>query len=338
MSFAETAVLPGAPLDAATRLTALLDRAEGRVRRRFLRLVREGTTLVDLEGVALLLEQGQAQAAIQVMSQDIGPGLATALDAAYTAAGLSTAEVLRSQVDTLFDFNTTNQRAVAAQQSTRLRLVREFTSEQRLASSRFLQDAFARGLAPVEQARVLRLSIGLTDHQAQTVLNYRRQLESLDTRALTRQLRDRRFDSTLRTAAARGQPLTTAQIDRMTDRYQERWVRFRAQTIAETESLAAVGAAEEELFEQAVEAGVVQAADVVNTWRTNPPNVRASHRAMNNQKRALGEKFQSGLGNFLRFPGDPQAPAADRVRCKCNVVREVKREARSASRRGRAAA
>ncbi len=329
MSFAETVVAPAGRINSASRLVALLERSEGRVRRRYLRLVRESGQLATLEEVAALLEAGRMEQALAMLTDELGPSLSSSLEQVYAQAGLSAAEVLRSQVDTLFDFNLANPRAVRSLQDTRLRLVREFGFEQRLASQVFLEEAFAAGLAPIEQARVLKRSIGLTQHQARIIQNYRRQLQNRSAGALTRALRDRRFDSTIARSIALDRPLTTAQIDRMVGRYTERWVQFRAQTIAKTETLAAAGAADLELWEQAVEEGVISADDVFNTWRTSGRrNVRDSHRAMNGQKRRLGVPFDSGLGSKLRFPGDPQAPAADRINCHCVVARQLRRGAR----------
>jgi hypothetical protein len=211
-------------------------------------------------------------------------------------------------------------------QQTRLRLVREFTEHQRRSTQLFLEDAFRRGLAPIEQARELKRSIGLTQHQAQSVVNFRRQLERRSPAALQRQLRDRRYDSTLTRAIREDRPLTAAQIERQVDRYRERWIQYRAQTIAITESSAAASAADEELWRQAIESGEIGADELVNTWRTSGrANRRDSHIAMEGQQRPIGVPFTSGDGNALRFPGDPLAPASDRIRCYCVVSRELRR-------------
>lgn len=315
---------PTGPIDHAARMAALLDRMEPIVRRRFLRLIAESRTLATLEDIAELLEFGFVDEAITTLTQDIGPSLSTAIEQVYVASGLSTAEVLRSQVDTLFDFNMANQRAVDDLAITRLRLVREFGVQQRLATQVFLQDAFARGLAPIEQARILKDSIGLTEYQARIIENYRQNLENRSTRALTRELRDRRFDPTVQRAIDTDVPLRQAQIDRMVQRYRERWIRFRAQTIAETESVRAASAADNELWRQAIEDGVLPAEALINTWRTTlRANRRPSHVFMEGQVRIFGEPFRSGAGNLLRYPGDINAPASDTIRCRCVVARSI---------------
>lgn len=323
MSFAETAILPGESFDQLNRLIGLLDRAEGRVRRQFLRLVRDTNALADLESIASLLEIGDIEGAL-AFADEIAPNLVTTLDQVYTASGLNSAEFLRSRVDTLFDFNTTNARSVRALQESRLRLVREFTTGQRQATQEFLQDAFRRGLSPIEQARELQQSIGLTRHQAKSVTNFRLMLENRDPQVLTRTLRDRRFDASIRRAIREDIPLTAKQIDRQVGRYRDRWVRHRADTIARTETLAAASAADEELFRQAIDAGVIEENQVVSIWRARLRNTRDSHLSpLNGQKRPFGEPFRSNAGVRLRFPGDPSAPAAERINCQCVVQRDI---------------
>lgn len=333
MSFPiESAVLPARRIASLNRIVALLRNAETRVARRFLELVDAAQAVQSLEEIADLIEAGRLSQALAVADR-IGPGVSTALEGAYVAAGLSAAEVLRSQTGSLMEFNSLNARAQSYLTAQRLRLVRELSDETRRAARVLIDDAFQRGLAPVEQARALQHSIGLTERQARAVANYRRLLERGSAEALERRLRDRRFDPSVRRAISGERALTRDQIDRMVERYRERYVRYRAQTIAETESRAAVHAGDEELWRQAIEEGEISADRIVNTWRTRgDARVRDSHRSMDGQSQAFGDLFVSGRGNQLRFPGDPNAPAADTVRCRCVLVRE----ALEAQARGRA--
>jgi hypothetical protein len=319
-------LIPDTRLDDLSRVAALIERAEPRVARRFLQLIEGTTSLQSLETVAGLLEVGNIPAALAEFG-GVAEGLATSLELAYRTSGLNAAEVLRSQVDTVFDFNSLNRRSVAALERERLRLVAEFTAEQRVASRILLRDAFGRGLAPIEQARILKGSIGLTAKQSQGVVNFRRLLEEGSERSLrtvlSRQNRDRRFDPSIRGAIRGDRVLSATQIDRMVERNRERAVQLRARTIARTETVAAVHAGDEELWRQAIEDGVIQADQVVSTWHIAFKNVRPSHVAMNNQKRPFGVPFLSGDGNQLRFPGDPRGPASDTINCQCVVGREI---------------
>lgn len=319
---------PGAGLDDLARLTALLDRAEPRVRRRFLELVNGARAVSSLENIADLIDQGRIDDALRV-SEGVAPGLATQLEQVYTAAGISSAAAISRGVDDLFDFNAINARSVGVLNRERLRLVAEFSAGQRQASGILLRDAFERGLAPIEQARILRGSIGLTARQAQSVTNFRALLQSGQARqlreALGRQLRDRRFDSSIRAAARGERVLSGAQIDRMVERYNDRFIQFRARTITRTETVAAVGAGDLEAFEQSIESGLVQPQEVISTWRTaGDERVRPSHNAMDGQEQPFGQPFTSGDGNSLRFPGDPMGPPSDTINCRCVVARRLR--------------
>lgn len=305
------------------RMIALLDRADARMRRRFLQLVDGAATVQSLEAIADLLEAGRIDEALALGDQ-LGPGFASTWEQVYTEAGLSAAAVIQASRSTVLEFNTLNPRSVANLQLTRGRLIRELTDSQRGATLELLMDAQRRGLAPVEQARALRSSLGLTQHQAQAVTNYRRLLETGSREALDRQLRDRRFDRTIRSAINRGEPLTREQIDRMTDRYRERWLNFRARTVAETESLRAVHAGDEEMWQQAIDVGDVNPDELINQWRTRPDEKRRpSHAAMEGQRRPFKEPFTSGAGAQLRYPGDPSAPARETIKCRCVVARTI---------------
>ncbi len=316
-----------------TDIAALIDRMEPQMRRRWLRLIDASKDLATLEEIAALLEAGRIDDAL-IVTDGIADGFASSLEQVYSSVGLNSAEVLRSQVDTLFDFSTLNARSVRTLSKERLRLVTDFTQTQGAATRTILSDAFERGLAPIEQARALKGSIGLTQKQSQHVINFRHQLESGNrasiNAALRRQLRDKRFDGTLRAVARGDRILTPAQIDRMVDRYREKYIQFRANVIARTETVAAIHAGEREMWIQAVESGAVLPKDVESTWFTAADErVRPSHVFMNGQKRELDETFTSGFGSSLRFPGDPLGPRIDTVNCRCVVARKLKRSARN---------
>ena len=324
-----TVTAPEASLGSLARITTLLDRAEPAVRRRFIQLTNAAKQIGTLEEIAGLLEAGRIEEALAI-TDGISQGLVSQLEQVYAAAGFSSAAALRSQTDTLFEFNAINARSVATLQTERLRLVREFNSQQRAATRILLEDAFTRGLAPIEQARVIRESISLSSSQARAVVNYRRLLSegtpgSLG-QVLERKLRDKRFDPSVRAAARGDRVLTSAQIDRMVVRYEERFVAFRARTIARTETVAAVGAGDLEMWNQAIESGVVDPQDVINEWSTAADErVRPSHNFMNKQQQPFGEAFTSGAGNRLRFPGDPLGPPSDTINCRCVVGRALKK-------------
>lgn len=311
-------------------LLRLLDAAEPRVRRAWLDAVGRARAVRSLEAIARLIERGRLDEAMDAMDQAL-PGFVSALEAEFARSGVAVMAGASSHLGRLLEFNAINEGAVASLQRTRAALIRELGDEQRRATLALLQGFADRGEDPRVQARILRASIGLTERQAAAVANYRRLLLSGDREALERRLRDRRFDARTRAAVRGERALTRAEVSVMVDRYRERYVAYRARTIARTESLRAVNEGAEEAVAQLVNAGAVEPAAVRRTWRTaRDEKVRGSHRAMHGQERAFGEAFVSGRGNALMYPGDPRAPAEDTVNCRCVLAVYVPRVSRRA--------
>jgi hypothetical protein len=114
-------------------------------------------------------------------------------------------------------------------------------------------NSMAAGHPPAKMASLIREHIGLTEYQAQQVANYRADLETLNTTALQRELRDKRFDMPVARAIADGKPLSPGQVDRFTAQYHDNWLRLRASTIARTEALHAANMGGRLAIEQTIE-------------------------------------------------------------------------------------
>jgi uncharacterized protein with gpF-like domain len=220
-------------------------------------------------------------------------------------------------------FDPSNDRAAGLMRASKLRFIQQFTDSQRDATRTALAEAFGRGVGVREAARAFKDSIGLTRTQMQAVDNYRALLERGSKEALDREIRDRRFDSSVERAATTGEPLNAQQIDRMVERYRERYVQFRAENIARTESLRVMSEARQEALEQIIEQTGIDPSLVQRTWHaTKDKRTRDSHRDMDGQTVSLNEPFISGLGNKLMYPGD--GPASDAINCRCQVTIEMR--------------
>lgn len=290
--------------------------------------IRDATTIDEL---ARLLEAGNYEAALRTIERGAAMlgnqyGRSLAASAEATAAWLAT-----EALDITVSFDMSNTRAVERMQLNRLRLIQNFTQEQREMLRGVLSDGIARGLNPKEQARLFRQSIGLTATQENHVRNYRNELETVGregsvsySEATRRQLRSGASDRTIASAMRRNVPLTNSQIDAMVDAYRKNYIAYRAKVISRTEALRAVNEGTEELFLQAVEEGQLDENALVRTWVTaRDERVRSSHAILNGQKRALGEFWQTENGR-LRYPGDPSAPPSETVQCRCIVTTEFK--------------
>ena len=284
--------------------------------------IRDAFTVVEL---AELLNTGR----FQEVAETFGPQMSRlnrAWNNALVDAGTQTAENVAKTAEIVFDFDMVNDAAVRAMQENNLRLVQQFTDQQRRASQEALGQGVTLGENPRQVAERFRDSIGLTQRQVRTVANYERLLRMRSPEALTRALRDRRFDSTIRRAIENDTPLTDDQIRRMVDRYRSRMIKQRAETIARTEAQRSVHIGQHEAMRQAVEAGHVTADQIVREWNTAADErVRdfpgqTSHVTMDGQKQiGLDAPFVSGAGNSLLYPTDPGAPAYDTINCRCVV-------------------
>lgn len=310
-------------VDPASRLWDLIDKADVRFRRALINAVNAARDTYTLAEMARLLEDGNVQEAIERVAMTGAIRLADEFAAVYTLSGRSTADTLSDALEVLVSFDQVNDRAVFVMQQERLRFIREFTASQRNATRTALVDGIERGLNPRDQARNFRASIGLTQRQQEAVINYRRLLSEGNSEALSRQLRDRRFDRTIARSIREGKPLTRAQIDKMVTRYNERYIKYRSEVIGRTEALRAVHSGNDEMYRQAIDAGEVTIEQLERTWVTaRDGRVRDTHSMLGGEKRRIDETWETSNGS-LRYPGDPDAPVEETAQCRCSLSTRI---------------
>lgn len=197
----------------------------------------------------------------------------------------------------------------------------QISAEQREAIRQILMDnTVLQGIGPLDTARLLRETIGLTAHQAAVVQAYRVELQNLDPAALERKLRDARYDRTVRRAIETNTPLTAEQIEAMVAAYHRRMLALRAETIARTESIRAVTAG-----------AVARAQDVLDQhpdlkatkiWvATKDPRTRDSHRELDGKAvEGIETPFRTINEADVRWPCDIDAPADEVINCRCSLA------------------
>lgn len=220
-------------------------------------------------------------------------------------------------------FNALNPKTAAVMEAKRLDLITNISNDTRTVIGDLLGRGVRLGEGPIETARQIRQHIGLNKPQLQWVQNYRAELENLSSKSLGRELRDRRFDSLISRAVEDGKKLPKAKIDQMVKRYAERLVKSRAETIAKTETMEIVSAANHLNWQQMVDDNLIQGQQIRRHWRSSHDSkTRHAHLVMarmNPDGVGQDEAFKSELG-AIRYPGDPQASAANRVNCRCYIV------------------
>lgn len=305
--------------DPASRLLELLSKFEKDFQRRFIELANGIRNQADLNAIADLLEAGNVREATSTLERALAR-YSDVVVSGIVLSGQNTAQAIEELLRVFVSFDQTNTRAVRMMQQSRLRLVSALTQSQRDAVRESLVDGIRRGINPVQQAREVLRSVGLTAYQVRAVNNFRRLLESGSSLALRRELRDRRFDPTI-LRAIRGEALSDTQINRIVDAYARRQLAFRAETIARTEALRAVHQGNNLMYNQAIEEGLLDPTRLISTWITaEDENVRDSHDGMHGQERQFGIPFMSDAGNELRYPGDENAPGDETIQCRCTTT------------------
>jgi len=306
-------------LDPASRLERLIALQEPGFAAGFQVLVAQIKGSLDLKTIADLLARGNLEAAFTEALRR-APALGNLYLNSFVAAAQDTAGFLNQNLaNIIVDFDITNQAAVTIMREEKLRLIREFSQGQRAATREALTEGIRTGANPIQQARNFRDSIGLTEKQVKAVNNYKRLLEEGDKAVFDRALRDKRFDSSVRRAFEEGKPLTKNQVDKMVRRYRERYIKFRSETIARTESLRSVHQGNHNMYQQAIDGGELDQNNLENEWNTaRDPSVRDTHEKMHGQTRRFNEFFNSPSGAQTLMPGGFGVAEED-INCRCAV-------------------
>jgi hypothetical protein len=320
---------------AANSWEGLLDTWEPRLKQSFLEAFNEVKNGAQIDQIARMLDRGDVDGALRAVGLDPTQFriFEKAFEAAYEAGGAATSTSLPITRDAQgfrvkFQFSIRNPIAEQWLKQYSSNLIREIVDDQKNMIRGFLQDGLSKGLNPKTTALDLvgRIGangqrsggvIGLTTSQEQWVRNYAEELASDPAASLSRALRDKRFDRAVTKAVKEEKPLDDALRAKMEAAYRNRALRLRAETIARSETITALHQAQSDALDQAIQSGGLKADTVTMVWHSaHDKRVREAHRELDGQKIKRGGVFASSLGP-IRFPGDPQASAANTINCRC---------------------
>lgn len=293
---------PADPSEPAPETHAVADRHVRAVLRQFeaaVKAIREG---VDLDALARACEarsESQAAEACQLskLEAELAP-LVSELGAAMVESGAKALEPLKQAVrasgngaaerlregglDLAFDAQ--NPRAVRWLAENGARLVREVDRSTRETIAEIIARGFDDGSPPVEMAREIRdIGIGLTSRQMESVRSFRERLEDDGVAA--------------ETVAKRAARYAKAQLHR------------RAETIARTETIGASAGGQQEAWEAAADAGLIDATETKREWiATDDDRLDPVCEQLDGEQVGLTEQFSAGVMH------PPQHP-----NCRCTV-------------------
>lgn len=330
-------------------IEALAQQWEPRIRDAFVAAVRNIADKASLSVIEARLREGDIEGAIRAVGLDENDfvGFLESMRGAYGAGGGAVVDTVPAAADAAgatikILFNMRSPRAELWLQEKSSTLVREIVADQRETIRGHLVAGMEAGVNPRTSALDLvgRMDkttgkraggvIGLTSSQEKWQRNYAREVASSDPaelkKALDRGLRDKRFDGAVKRAIAKGAAIPEATQAKMIAAYRARSLKYRADTIARTETIRALGAAQAEAYEQAIERGQVEEGLLRKFWLTSEDDrVREEHRqipGMNKGGRAWREAFDTPSGPSMHAPHDRD------IQCRCKeIVRiAIKRE------------
>ena len=173
--------------------------------------------------------------------------------------------------------------------------------------------------------------LGLNAQQTDYAISARAELSNPATMEnyFSRERRDRRFDGIVRKAMADGKPVSAADTDRIVQRYKDRLLQLRGETIARTEAITALRAGRHEAYQQLVESGKVQAKQIIRTWRSaHDSRTRLDHLTLDKTDiRGLDQPFTAPDGSLMAYPGDTSmgASARETIQCRCHLDYQIDR-------------
>lgn len=282
-----------------------------------------------------LLNIGDIDGALRIVESHI-VRLADVVAQAQVHLGAATAQELNRQMSSVpiaISFDPSLPRAAALIGASRLNLIQELSEVQRAAVRTAIAEGFETGQGTFATARAFRNAIGLHSQQVRWAASFERRLRTLDPKALGMDLRDRRFDRTIRRAIERGRALNEDKIARMVERYRARALMYRSEMIARTEAVRATSQVRHEAMLQMVKQTGIDPNRVERVWNATKDNrVRDHHASMDGQTRGVEERFEDGKGNLLMYPGDPnaRAPAGNAaaldtiINCRCSLTYRIK--------------
>lgn len=178
-------------------------------------------------------------------------------------------EPLVKDVTDVFNFDRLNPATLARLRAYQDALIQQLEDDARLTIQNAVERALEGGLAADEIVDAVLEVITLTDVQAQYVANYRAQLEAMDPAALNRRLMSQAAMDAFDEAYSAGESLPAAVIDGLVTDYADKFEAYRAQTIADTETVRAANLGLHDVYLQAVDTGVIPQEAIVRSWQVS---------------------------------------------------------------------
>ena len=309
----------------------------------FFKAVDDIKSAVRLQRVVSAMENGDIEGALDAL--DIDPAafndMLDQIREAQTEGGRFSAETMPKRkpdgtaLTVRFDGRAYGAEAWMREHSSRL--ITRTTEDMRQAARQSLVGSLERGDGPrtaalglvgrIDRATGKRTGgvLGLSAAQERFSASARDELASSDPALLrnylTRTRRDRRFDRSVEKAIREGRPVAPAIQARALTSYRNRLLKLRGDTIGRVEAMSALQNGKRAAFQQAIDSGKVNEANVRKAWRSaSDLRVRHTHYRLNGESAAFNEAFVSPSGARMQHPMDTSMGAGpdEIIGCRCD--------------------
>lgn len=315
-----------APSPWRKQLLGIADKYEVRIRRRLIEAINSLRDDASLKKLAEAFQSGSQEAILNAAGiADMNVALGPVTDAHFNAhveVGLATARTYNKKLN--FRFDATHDAIVQSARRNAYDLITRISAQTRDAVRNAITHAVDENMNPRQAARTIRGVIGLTARDEQALTSYRRGLREKDfAAALSRNLGPRLEGQSERVMSQDGR-ISASTLDDLTERYRDRLLRSRAETIARTEGMRAVNTGVRAAWEQAFSDNPSLDPKLARRYwiATDDERTRDSHREipeLNSDGVGLDEPFRLPDGGSIMFPHDPDAPASETINCRCTV-------------------
>jgi hypothetical protein len=265
------------------------------------------------------------------------------LDAAETSAETFPKRIRTPTGLLMFQFDMRNPRVEEDLKRVSSALITRLTDEARDNVREVLQQGMAAGknprstaldivgrIDPVTKKRVGGV-IGLTNNQTRWVQNTERYLKGLDSTYFNLKLRDKRFDNLVNKAIEANKPLKNQDVEKIVTAYKNRALKYRAETIARTETIQSLNRGEYMAAMEVIREGGLSSDAIRKYWDdAGDGRVRHTHRMMgakyNSEKGIpVDQPFEFANGMKMMYPGDSSlgADVGEIVNCRCALRMKV---------------
>jgi hypothetical protein len=270
------------------KLNKIADVMAGQVKASLVDGVRSFKTRTDVTRIARLLGERNPQGVIESipwakLDDDLTALKSVTVDGVARGAEAAR-ELLPKVIRPQISFDRNNPRIQNYIQNHTGNLIVEITDSSRKAIVSVIQRGFDRGIPPIELGRQIRESIGLTERMAIAVDRYHVGL--LEGGMNPGEAEDRMFT------------------------YASKLQAYRAETIARTESIDAVNAGQQEIWDQSIEEGIIKPS-TKKVWVIDPGTACAICEPLEGQTVEIGEDFDTSLGPVEHPPVHPN--------CNCGM-------------------